>query len=268
MNGDSRTTRSRDIMVRRGPVSRFDAGVRPFPPAAGPIGLMARAALPVSSVACALTDDSVVAVTYDDGPDPAHTPGVLDALKRHGVQATFFVLLKRALRHPDILVRMQSEGHEIALHGYDHSRLSSLPPTVAIRRIWRARRGLEELTGQPVALFRPPWGAQSPGQLIGTRSMGMEVILWSAWSRDWEEAPAEDITALAVQALHPGAILLMHDAYGNPEQRSPAIDRPAVAEGLLLRMEERGYTTATVSELLRSHPVVRTYWATGPKRLF
>src|SRR5690606_32118384 len=82
-------------------------------------------------VHCVDTSRRVFALTYDDGPDPDSTPRVLDALRRHGAVATFFVLTEAARRHPDVLRRIVDEGHEIALHGSDHRSLLQMSTTQA-----------------------------------------------------------------------------------------------------------------------------------------
>jgi peptidoglycan/xylan/chitin deacetylase (PgdA/CDA1 family) len=145
----------RAVLVRRRYVCDYEVGQRPLP---APDALLRSARpglLPLSSVACVATDDRVVALTFDDGPDPDQTPEVLDALAEAGARATFFVLVDRAAEHPDLLRRIAAEGHEIGLHGEDHTRLTTLPIREALRRIRRGKRRLEELTGRPVTLFRP-----------------------------------------------------------------------------------------------------------------
>ena len=98
------------------------------------------ALLPLSSVACVATEQRVVALTYDDGPDPENTPAVLDALAAFGATATFFVLADRAEKHPELLRRIVAEGHDVGLHGEDHTRLSTLSAREALTRIRRGRR--------------------------------------------------------------------------------------------------------------------------------
>ena len=84
---------------------------------------------------CVDTPDRVYSLTYDDGPDPRTTPGVLDVLARHGATATFFVLSEPARRHPEIVRRIVEEGHELALHGKDHTSLLTLDDDTAVATI-------------------------------------------------------------------------------------------------------------------------------------
>src|SRR5919107_5789297 len=160
------------VLVRRGYVCDWEAGERPLPEPDRVLRWGRPALLPLSSVACVATPQRVVALTYDDGPDPDHTPGVLDALARHGATATFFVLAERAEAHPDLVRRIAAEGHDVGLHGEDHTRLSALPARQALTRIRRGRRRLAAVLGRPVTLYRPADGAQGLAPAVGTPAGG------------------------------------------------------------------------------------------------
>jgi peptidoglycan/xylan/chitin deacetylase (PgdA/CDA1 family) len=215
-------------------------------------------------VACVATEERVIALTYDDGPDPERTPGVLDALAEAGAAATFFVLVDRAEQHPDLIRRIAADGHEIGLHGEDHTRLTTLPIWQALRSIRRGKRRLEELTGQPVKLFRPAYGAQTVAQAVGTRASGLEVVLWTAWARDWEEALTAEVAARSFSALHTGGFLLLHDSMGDVSGHGsgPTFDRGDVTRRLLADMKGTGWASVGVSALMDRYPVVRTVWGT------
>ena len=260
----------RPVLVRRRYVCDYEVGERPRP-APDPFLRRGRAGLlPLSSVACVATDERVVALTYDDGPDPEQTPGVLDALAEVGARATFFVLVDRAVSHPDLIRRITDDGHEIGLHGEDHTRLTTVPIREALRRIRRGKRRLEDLTGQAVTLFRPAYGAQTLAQALGTRASGLEVVLWTAWARDWEEAAAADIADRSLAALHSGGFLLLHDATGDlasPPGPPPTFDRGEVTRRLLAGMTASGWTSDGVGALLGRYPAVRTVWGTGERRV-
>lgn len=114
-------------LVRRGYVCDYEAGERPLPEADKVLTYGRPGLLPISTVACVATDDKVVGLTFDDGPDPHWTPQVLDALAAAGHQATFFVMVNEAEKYPDLVRRIIAEGHEVALHGFDHTRLTTLP---------------------------------------------------------------------------------------------------------------------------------------------
>lgn len=102
---------------------------------------------------------ATVAVTFDDGPDPATTPRLLDLLAEEGGRATFFVLAGRAEAHPELVGRLVAEGHEVGLHGPDHRPLTSLPTGDLTAHLRAGRDRLAAVLGRPVTLFRPPYGS-------------------------------------------------------------------------------------------------------------
>jgi peptidoglycan/xylan/chitin deacetylase (PgdA/CDA1 family) len=253
-------------LVRRGYVCDYDAGERPLPAPDRVLRLGRPAFLPISTVACVRTDAPVISLTYDDGPDPEFTPGILDALAAHGARATFFVMVEPAEAHPELIARILAEGHEVALHGIDHTRLSRLPLRRVTALIREARQRLEHVAGRRVTLFRPTYGAQTLQQYLATRALGMEVVIWSAWAQDWDGSSAEVIAERALSALHRGGFLLLHDASGDGVGAADTVsgdglDRVRATQLMLAGMRERGYTSRTVSELLDRYPAVRTVWA-------
>jgi peptidoglycan/xylan/chitin deacetylase (PgdA/CDA1 family) len=218
---------------------------------------------PVSCTMCVATTDAVVALTYDDGPDPAHTPGLLDLLADRGVRATFFVLADAAVAHPELVRRIVAEGHELALHGADHTRLPTLPDHEAVAVVADARRRVEAVAGVPVRLFRPPYGAHTVGSLRGWRALGLDVVIWSGWAADWYDDAPEAVTARARRSVHPGGFLLLHDTRADPEtlapgEELPRFDRAAVSAGLIDPLTDEGWTFDTVGGLLARYPRVRT----------
>jgi peptidoglycan/xylan/chitin deacetylase (PgdA/CDA1 family) len=253
-------------LVRRGFVCDYEVGERPLPLPDKVLRLGRAALLPVSTVACVRTEERVVSLTFDDGPDPEFTPRVLDALATHGARATFFVMVEQAEKHPALVTRALAEGHEIALHGIDHTRLSGLPLRQAISQIRDGKQRLEQIAGRPMTLFRPTYGAQTVQQYLATRALGLEVVVWSAWARDWDGIDAQEVAGRAIGALHHGGFLLLHDFSGDgvgtrDPETGAGLDRAAVTELLLAGMAERGYVSQTVSQLLATYPAVRTVWA-------
>jgi peptidoglycan/xylan/chitin deacetylase (PgdA/CDA1 family) len=262
-------------LVRRGYVCDYQAGERPLPDPDRVLRLGRPALLPISSVACVRTDEPVVSLTYDDGPDPEFTPGILTALAAHGARATFFVMVEPAEAHPELIARILAEGHELGLHGMDHTRLTGMPLHRATARIWAAKRRLERVAGRRITLFRPAYGAQTVPQYLATRALGLEVVIWSAWAQDWDGSTAEVIAERALRSLHRGGILLLHDASGDGvgaaapvdsvdsvgSVAAEGLDRVTATQLLLAGMRQRGYRSLPVSDLLNRYPAVRTVWA-------
>nr|WP_272898133.1 polysaccharide deacetylase family protein [Agromyces seonyuensis] len=211
---------------------------------------------------CVDTDEHLVAVTYDDGPG-ADTPRLLDRLAERGAVATFFVLAEQAEQHPELVRRIVDEGHELALHGVDHRSLREYGPWAGVRKVREARRRVERIAGIRVRRYRPPFGEYTTAQALGLRLSGLDVVIWSADAVDWRDDDGDAVADRAIAALHPGAILLLHDHRGDPEtlrpdEALPAFDRVAVLDRLLDAATAAGYGTATVGGLSERHSNVRS----------
>ena len=263
----------RPSLVRQSVIGDFDAAAPRPALLRDPVLSRARWALmPLSSIMRVQTEDRVVGLTYDDGPEPDETPDLLDVLAERGRHATFFVLSDRVEAHREIVARMLMEGHEVALHGIDHTNLTTVSGREAIRRIRRAKRRIEAITRRPIRYYRPTYGAVGIPALLGARLLGMDVVIWSAWARDWIDAPPQEIADRAIRALHPGAILLLHDTT-DPAQSSagladapprPTFSRADVARRVLEGADDAGFRTMPVGELLRSYPAVRALTVQRP----
>jgi len=156
-----------------------------------------------------------VALTFDDGPDPATTPALLDLLAAHGVRATFFVVGERARRHPGLIDEIHSGGHELAVHGWSHVDFLRLSPGAAAREVEHTAALLRKLTGRQPVWFRPPYGALSGTALWASRRAGLRPVLWTAWARDWEAPEPTLIVRRLRDGGGPGGTVLLHDSpYG------------------------------------------------------
>ncbi|MGM9321683.1 polysaccharide deacetylase family protein [Deinococcus aquaticus] len=199
----------------------------------------------------------VVALTFDDGPDPRSTPAVLDALHAAGAHATFFVLAAPAGAHPDLIARMLREGHEVQAHAVKHRHAWLRTPWGA----WRdpgdaaARIGavIRQVGGeQPVTLHRPPHGAYSLFTRLGQRAASLTGAHWSLEGQDWRAGQTPDgLRAHLRRALQPGAVIVLHDAGPGARVTGPAL--PAV----LADLKERGYTVTSLARLEGLRPVRR-----------
>ncbi|MGA7341786.1 MAG: polysaccharide deacetylase family protein, partial [Terracidiphilus sp.] len=134
-----------------------------------------------------------LALTFDDGPNPAWTPKLLDLLAGHGVRATFFLLGQFAQAEPELVRRIAAAGHRIGNHSWSHPHLSSTPAAKIREQLARTSQTLEQIIGAPVRFFRPPFGARRPAVFRIARSMGLTPVLWNAMTSDWSEPSAERI---------------------------------------------------------------------------
>ncbi|WP_096713222.1 polysaccharide deacetylase family protein [Microbacterium sp. SZ1] len=232
----------------------------------------ARAARRVSplfrSVVAVRTSEPVVILTLDDGPDPEWTPRILDLLAERGATATFFVLLTRTRRHPELLQRIVEEGHEVALHGEDHRRLTSLSATEVQRMLTEGRSELEAQAEATVAWYRPPYGALSVPTWRAVRDAGMMPVLWTTSVLDGRDAAHEERLRRALSGIRPGAIVLAHDSRagaddGVDDGPVTPFDRAALIADVIDSYAKRGLTTVSLGHALRSGRLVRRMLLVG-----
>jgi len=134
-----------------------------------------------------------LALTFDDGPNPIWTPRLLETLASHEVRAAFFMVGSHAQKVPDLVRRVAAEGHLIGNHSWSHLNLARTKASQIREEMRRSKETLEEITGQPVRYFRPPFGARRPYVLHAARDLGMIPVLWNAMTSDWSEPAVEKI---------------------------------------------------------------------------
>jgi peptidoglycan/xylan/chitin deacetylase (PgdA/CDA1 family) len=154
-----------------------------------------------------------LALTFDDGPDPRGTPAVLDALERTGSLATFFVIAPAAEARPELLRRVASSGHRIALHCDRHVRHSEMDEAGIREDTARALRRLARLGVRPT-LWRVPWGVQTEHTARVAAEFGLTLVGWDADTHDWRGDGAADMFRAIRPALRPDAVVLAHDGIG------------------------------------------------------
>jgi peptidoglycan/xylan/chitin deacetylase (PgdA/CDA1 family) len=157
--------------------------------------------------------EKIVALTFDDGPDPRSTPAVLDVLERHGARATFFCIGERVARHPELTRRIAAGGHTVENHTHRHSRLFwFLGPVALTREIRTAQASIEACTGRAPAFFRAPAGVRSPWLDWVLAGSGLRLASWTRRAFDTVDADAGRVVRRLTCDLAPGDILVMHDA--------------------------------------------------------
>jgi peptidoglycan/xylan/chitin deacetylase (PgdA/CDA1 family) len=153
-----------------------------------------------------------IALSFDDGPDPASTPHFLDLLADHEVRATFFLLGAHAAREPGLVRDLADAGHEVAVHGWTHECLALVPPRRLTAELTRTREVLEDTTGTAVRWYRPPYGVLTAAGVWAARRAGLQTVLWSAWGVDWSAgATPSTIVHRVSRAVRPGGTVLLHD---------------------------------------------------------
>src|SRR4051794_35814520 len=179
-------------------------------------------------------DDPVVALTFDDGPNPPWTGRILDVLDRYEVPATFFCVGLQAAGHPEEPARMTEAGHRVANHTWSHPFLPDLSwPDVQLQ-LDRTDEVIGRDPGRDTRLFRPPYGSATPAMFTRiAQDPGTTVVLWDVDTADWSMPGSRAIAASVLDQTRPGSIVLMHDGGGDRSQTVEAL--PAVIEGLKTR---------------------------------
>jgi peptidoglycan/xylan/chitin deacetylase (PgdA/CDA1 family) len=189
-----------------------------------------------------------VALTFDDGPDPASTPRFLRLLDERGVKATFFLLGMMLVKAPELGRELVAAGHEVALHGWEHQCLILRGPRATYDDLERGRDLIGEVTGQAPRFYRPPYGVLTASAAISARKLGLRTILWTAWGRDWTaHATPASVTRLVERDLDGGGTILLHDSdcTSKPEAwRSTLGALPALLDSIA----ERGLRVGRLAE--------------------
>jgi peptidoglycan/xylan/chitin deacetylase (PgdA/CDA1 family) len=189
-----------------------------------------------------------IALSFDDGPDPASTPHFLELLADRGVNATFFLLGSYAVGEQSLVRDLVAAGHEVAVHGWTHECLALVPPRRLADELTRTREVLEDTTGTHVRWYRPPYGVHTAAGVWAARRAGLQTVLWSAWGVDWSaNATPSTIVHRVSHAVRPGGTVLLHDT-----DRTSAPDswrRTLVATATLLdRWRDEGIPVGPLRE--------------------
>jgi sialidase-1 len=187
------------------------------------------------------TEQQVVALTFDDGPNPVNAPKLLELFKKHGVKATFFVIGKNVRKHPELAKRMLAEGHELGNHTTTHANLAKLGDLEKVKKeIEETQEILKDTVGKPAAVFRAPFLAHDKN--VWTVLKDMPSINASRDTSDWsKDSTTQSIIEKATKHTKAGDIVLMHSWPNKTIEAMPKIIKALQAKGLKL---------VTVSELL------------------
>lgn len=187
--------------------------------------------------------EKVVALTFDDGPNPTYTRQILDILQRENAKATFFVIGRVAQGQPDLMRRIAAEGHEFGNHTWTH-RMRFADSATAAQEIDNTSALIHRLTGKTTRLYRPPGGTLNNGLDARARGLGYAIVMWSHDTSDWRRPAASTIVQRAIANAQPGNIILMHD--GGGDRRATVAALPQIIQTL----RQQGYRFATVQELM------------------
>lgn len=191
-------------------------------------------------------DEKVIYLTFDAGYENGNTEPILDALKKHNVSATFFVVGHYLESSPELVKRMLAEGHTVGNHTYTHPDMSAISNMEAFQKeIEDVEKKYEEITGKKmVKYYRPPQGKYSIENLKMAQKLGYKTFFWSLAYVDWyqDKQPTKDEAFdKLIGRIHPGSIVLLH---------STSSTNGEVLDELLGKWEEMGYRFGTLSELV------------------
>ncbi|MSO41947.1 MAG: polysaccharide deacetylase family protein [Solirubrobacterales bacterium] len=196
----------------------------------------------------------LIALTYDDGPNPEQTPGLMDVLERHGAKGTFLLIGSWAAREPELIQELVARGHAIGNHTFTHPTMPLRSSSQLREELLRCREAVDaagvdfsRVDGE--ALMRPPYGRRRPATLRTLRDQGYVPLLWSITCFDWRRTVTADKIIRRAMRAEGGDIILLHDG----SHLDPAHDRSAsvtATDAVLSRLTEQGYRFVTVPELV------------------
>lgn len=189
--------------------------------------------------------EKVIYLTFDCGYENGNTEAILDALKKHNVPATFFVVGHYLESAPDLVKRMVEEGHTVGNHTYHHPDMSAISDKEKFRKEMEdVSAKFKEVTGQEMAMYyRPPQGKYNTENLQMAKDMGYSTFFWSLAYVDWnvDNQPSHEEAFKKLTArVHPGAIVLLHNTSKTNGE---------ILDELLTKWEEMGYTFGVLADI-------------------
>lgn len=194
------------------------------------------------------TSQKVIALTFDDGPDPLETDNILEVLHQYDAKCTFFAIGKRIAAYPEVARRVIDEGHELANHTYNHVYFKK---PISSRQIQQelelTEQEIVKVSGRHSSLFRPPGGMYDETLVDVSNRMGLKPVLWS-WhqdTRDWNRPGVWSISSHVIRNAKSGDIVLFHDHVHGRSQTKEAL------KIILPELAKQGFRFVTVSELIQ-----------------
>ncbi|MFS8096644.1 polysaccharide deacetylase family protein [Lentzea alba] len=190
------------------------------------------------------TTDKVVALTFDDGPDPAGTQEVLDTLNEEQIKATFFLMGRDLHQHPDLGKAIAQAGHEIGNHTYNHKRMVGVTPSTVAKEIEDTDAQIKKTGYSGEIHFRPPNGKKLFALPHYLSNHNRKTIMWDVEPDSAGTPTAQQIEQDVLDQTKPGSIILLHPMYASRSETRQAL-KPIIQE-----LKERGFRFVTVSALL------------------
>lgn len=183
----------------------------------------------------------MVAINFDDGPNPNNTPQILEALKQNNAKATFFMLGQNVKQYPETVKSVYDLGNEIGIHTWDHPQLTKLSAENIKKQVSDTSDAIFEITGYRPTIVRPPYG--SFNDTVKSTLSDYSLILWNIDSLDWKSRDENKFVPLVMNDVQDGDIILLHDIHSTTVPG---------AQKIITQLTEQGYQLVTVSELIEA----------------
>jgi peptidoglycan/xylan/chitin deacetylase (PgdA/CDA1 family) len=188
-----------------------------------------------------------IALTFDDGPHPGDTPGVLDTLSRHDVRATFFLIGKFVEHYPKLVQRIHESGHQIGIHCYRHVPFPLEKSDTLQAQLDRTRHRIADICNilpETIKAVRPPYGAFTRKTLMLLAECGYQPVMWNCIPAHWMQPLPWSIGQVFDEVI-PGSIIVLHDGHGHGSKVAQILDV------ILPALKEQEYRFTTVDKLQR-----------------
>lgn len=181
--------------------------------------------------------DPEVILTFDDGPDPVHTPRILDILQKHDIRAVFFVIGRKAIENPEILQRIISEGHTVGNHTQNHSLFFAMLHSKKIaEEIDQFSQNIEPLVSEKITIFRPPIGYTNPKIARALKRRNFKILAWSV--RSYDSFKNREALMKRLMRTKPRNIVLLHDNLAQTADILEEYILKAKANGIIFANQE------------------------------
>lgn len=195
-------------------------------------------------------DLKLIALTFDDGPHPDYTPGLLRVLHDYQIQASFFWLGNRVARYPRLAQEVYQQGHWIGLHGYDHQSFPTLSAETLKKSLVKTQRAIAEachLDPDTIRDVRPPNGLFTPQTLKLLHAERYRVVMWSVVPEDWVRPGIAVVQQRVLDQMQSGALVVLHDGCCGGQ------DVVQTCRQLIPQLLHQGYCFITVDQMWQHH---------------
>ena len=196
-----------------------------------------------------------VALTFDDGPDPAYTGMILKILKEKNVKATFFCVGNKLKKYPKVAKRIINEGHTIANHSTDHSNIAKKSFKDAYINIMRTESIIDSMFGSSQKLFRPPWGKIAKAEKDSLSAHGFKVILWNVNSKDFADQKYSPymIVDIVLHETKDNDIILFHDS--DYKEKASRMNTVMALRQIIDVLRAKGFEFKKVEDLTNNNKI-------------